>query len=311
MEPFSRFANYFLVVAQSGSFRKAAEVLHVSGSAIHRQIQLAEEMMETPLFERLPNGLRMTAAGELLYHDLKRWQKEFRLTRQRFHELQGLKRGHVSVGLIAALSAGPIANALAEICLQYPQITFDIRTMDSYRMQQLIVEGDVDFGFMLDPSSGKDLDIRAFQEIPIGVVLAPEHPLANETSLTFSQIYEYRQLLPAAPLIVHERTQALYHKHQIPEPLSLVCNDVHLMKTLIRKNVGLGLLGWLDVCQEVSEGVLRFIPLRDASLKPLTLALCVAPSRQLSRAAQQVIQLLTETMEQSLLRDETTVSLEK
>ncbi len=48
----------------------------------------------------------MTTAGELLYDNLLRWQKEFRQTRQKFDELQGMKRGSVSVGMVQALAEG-------------------------------------------------------------------------------------------------------------------------------------------------------------------------------------------------------------
>ncbi len=100
---------YFAEVARSGSLRRAAEKLHISASAINRQILQAEEAFGTPLFERLPEGLRMTTAGELLLYDnLLRWQKEFRLTRQKFDELQGLKRGTVSVGMVQALAEGAL-----------------------------------------------------------------------------------------------------------------------------------------------------------------------------------------------------------
>jgi DNA-binding transcriptional LysR family regulator len=65
---FSRFTRYFMEVARLGSLRRAAEVLHVSASAIDRQILLAEQKYETALFERLPSGMRLdsrrrTAAG--------------------------------------------------------------------------------------------------------------------------------------------------------------------------------------------------------------------------------------------------------
>ena len=75
MLPFSRFSHYFLELARSGSLRKAAEQLHVSASAINRQILQAEEELGMRLFERLPDGMRLTSAGELLLDDLRRWQR--------------------------------------------------------------------------------------------------------------------------------------------------------------------------------------------------------------------------------------------
>ena len=58
--------RYFAAVARAGSIRKASEELHVASSAVSRQMQKLEEELGTPLFERLPNGLRLTQAGESL-----------------------------------------------------------------------------------------------------------------------------------------------------------------------------------------------------------------------------------------------------
>ncbi len=71
MLPSSRFSHYFLEVARNGSLRKAAEQLHVSASAINRQILQAEEELGIRLFERLPDGMRLTSAGELLLDDVR------------------------------------------------------------------------------------------------------------------------------------------------------------------------------------------------------------------------------------------------
>lgn len=57
--------RYFYEVANSGSIRKAAELLHISPSALSRQIQRTEDTLGTPLIERRKTGVQLTAAGEL------------------------------------------------------------------------------------------------------------------------------------------------------------------------------------------------------------------------------------------------------
>lgn len=151
MSPFSRFAHYFMEVARSGSLRRAAEKLHISASAINRQILQAEASFGTPLFERQPEGLRMTTAGELLYDNLLRWQKEFRVTQQKFDELQGLKRGTVNVGMVQALAEGSFAAALAEIINQCEWLELMLQVADSQSISDRVRQADVDFGLILDP----------------------------------------------------------------------------------------------------------------------------------------------------------------
>ena len=71
-----RFLNYFDEVARAGYFRKAAERLHVAPSAVNRRIQDLEAELGLPLFERLPRGMRLTAAGELFMHYVRSREAE-------------------------------------------------------------------------------------------------------------------------------------------------------------------------------------------------------------------------------------------
>ncbi|WP_179208886.1 LysR family transcriptional regulator [Salinicola salarius] len=70
--------RYFEEVARQGSLRKAAERLHVAASAVNRQILKLEAELGVPLFERLPRGLRLSAAGELMLYQIRQWQRDER-----------------------------------------------------------------------------------------------------------------------------------------------------------------------------------------------------------------------------------------
>lgn len=297
MSPFSRFAIYFAAVARSGSLRRAAEKLHISASAINRQILQAEEEFGTPLFERLPEGLRMTTAGELLYDNLLRWQKEFQLTRQQFDELQGLKRGSVSIGMVQALAEGSFAAALADIIASWQWLELNLRVADSHAVSEKVRQADVDFGLILDPEGQAGLSVLAFVELEMGVVMRPDCPLAQAAALSLGDLSHLRHILPGAPLIVHDRVAMLYRHYDFSPANSISCNDIRLIKSLLLKGSGVTVLSLLDVLDEVNSGQLAFIPLRNKLLRPLTLALCTAPSRQLSRPAQMAIQKLTAVME--------------
>lgn len=298
MSPFSRFAVYFAEVARSGSLRKAAEKLHVSASAINRQILQAEESFGTPLFERLPDGLRMTTAGELLYDDVMRWQREFRVTRQRFDDIQGLKRGNVSAGLVQSLTKGRVADALADIAQQHQWLRLELTVDNSHAISQLIRQAEIDFGLILDPAGQSGLEVLAFAELEMGVVLPPQHALSGRTSLSLSELSSERHIIPGESLVVHERVAALYRKQGLAPDNIIACNDIRLIRSLIAQGTGICVLSLLDVMSEVEEKHLNFVPLKNSVLRPLTLALCTAPSRQLSRAAQRVIQRITEVIDE-------------
>jgi DNA-binding transcriptional LysR family regulator len=292
MLPFSRFSRHFVEVARQGSLRKAAEVLHVSASAIDRQILQAEQALNAQLFERLPSGLKLTATGELVLSDLRRWRKEYTRTIERVDELRGLRRGHVGIALIDALSEGIVPTTIAQLGEEYPQLTFDLRILDNRQVAEQVSAAEIDVGLLLEPHENAKLQTRAVAEIPIGVAVPVGHPLTAKPRVSIGQVFEFRQIVAAAPLIVHERAIALNARHHSSQPHFVSCNDVKTMRSLIRAGAGIGILSFVDVASDVAENRLEFLPLQGRQAKPLTLGLCVAPQRQLSRAANLVIEKL-------------------
>ena len=123
-----------------------------------------------------------------------------------------------------------------------------------------------------------------------------DHPLAGKNRISLSTALAYRQLTSAAPLIVHERAKALYTQHKVDYSHIVGCNNVTMMKSLIRAGIGIGILSLLDVMSDCEDGRLAFVPLQGKGVRPLGLALCVAPRRQLSRAALLAIERLSTAM---------------
>lgn len=300
--PFSRFSDYFIAVAKTGSLRKAADQLYISVSAVHRQIALAEEELGILLFERLSSGLKLTLAGELLYADILRWQKEFQQTRTRFDEIQGLNRGNIEFGLISALSDGFVIQSIQYMYQDYPWINFNIRVADSEIIAKKIMDAELDFGLMLNPQSHQQLEVLHFVELPVGFVMSNAHPLAQNEKLYFSDTIDDHHLIAGKPLMIHDYVQAMYKQHHFTPSHKTESNDIRLMNSLIKDNLGIGILSYLDALPWIETYELVFKPIMDKGLHPLTLALCVAPKRQLSRASQLMMKHLIEQMEDLNLR---------
>ena len=72
----------FHAVAEAGSLTHAGESLNLSQSAVSRQIAGLEEDLAVSLFERLPRGLRLTSAGEVLLHHVEQSFAELRRARE-------------------------------------------------------------------------------------------------------------------------------------------------------------------------------------------------------------------------------------
>ncbi|PLP06438.1 LysR family transcriptional regulator, partial [Klebsiella pneumoniae] len=171
------------------------------------------------------------------------------------------------------------------------------RGAPSHTVSQKVRQADLDVGLILDPQGQAGLSVLAFAELEVGIVMRPDHPLAGAKALSLGELSLERHIVPGAPLIVHERVALLYRHHDFAPENTISCNDIRLIKSLVLRGSGVTLLSLLDVLDEVQRGQLAFVPLRSTLLRPLTLALCTAPSRQLSRPAQMAIQTLSAVIE--------------
>lgn len=289
MPAFSRFLRYFMTVGRLGSIRKAAEELNVSASAIDRQILNAEAELGMPLFERLPTGLRLTAAGEIVMAAGGRWQKGLGEVRAQIEDLRGLKRGHVTIAMIDALARGVIPAAIQSIQTRYPGITFDLRVAANDQVRRMIASNEVDFGILFYPESYREITVRAFVDVHLGFITPAGHPFGQQPEARFSACIGSPVVLPSAALAVHQQIAVLEGTTRASLDRKAVCNNIPLLVALVRQGVGIGVLTSLDVMTEVREGELAFTRISDPVLRPMTLALCTATARPPSYAADTVL----------------------
>ena len=289
MPAFSRFLRYFLAVGRLGSIRKAADELNVSASAIDRQILNVEAEIGMPLFERLPTGLRLTAAGEIMMAAGGRWQKNLADVRAQIEDLKGLKRGHVDIAIIDALAKGYIPTAIHAVQARYPGITVGVQVMGSLDVRRAIADSRVDFGIFFDPESYRELTVRAFADVVLGFVTPPGHALGRQAEARFSACVGAPVIVPVRPLAVAEQIEILEGAHRVPLDQKITSNNIQMITSLVQQGIGMGMLTSLDVATEVRAGTLNFTRIADPILRPMTLALCTATARPTSYAADIVL----------------------
>ena len=289
MPAFSRFLRYFLAVGRLGSIRKAADELNVSASAIDRQILNVEAEIGMPLFERLPTGLRLTAAGEIMMAAGGRWQKSLAEVRAQIEDLRGLKRGHVEIAVIDALAKGVIPAAIHSLQSRYPGITIEVKVASNDQVRRMIASGEVDFGVFFGPESYRDITVRAFVEVHLGFITPAGHPFGEQAEARFSACVGSPVVVPSSPLAVHQQIAVLEGTTRLTLDRKATSNNIQMITSLVLQGVGIGILTSLDVVTEVRAGLLSFTRISDPVLRPMTLALCTASARPPSYAADIVL----------------------
>lgn len=192
-----RFLNYIDEIARSGSIAKAAEKLNVSASAVNRRLQDVEEELDTPLFERLPRGMRLTAAGELFIRYVRSRSTELEQTLSQIEALRGLRRGTVRLVVSQAVVSTLLPSAVACFREGHPEVTFDVHVGDHVHALATLRAYESDLALVFNLAPEADVKHLAVSEQRLLALMHHSHPLASkEGGLRLRDCAEYPLALP-------------------------------------------------------------------------------------------------------------------
>ncbi len=191
-----RFLRYVDEVARVGSIRQAAERLHVAPSAVNRRIQDLEDELGTTIFERLPRGMRLTAAGEVFVRYIRSRAAELEQVRSEIEELQGLRRGLVKLVASQALAPVFLPKAIAAFRDTHPLALFRTRIGDWVHAYEALRAFEIDLALVFNPPPQPDIERIAEFEQKLMVTMHRSHPLAKRAALRLRDLVDYPLVLP-------------------------------------------------------------------------------------------------------------------
>lgn len=195
-----RFLSYVDEVARVGSIRQAADRLHIAPSAVNRRILDIEEELGTPLFERLPRGVRLTAAGELFVAYIRSRSAQLEQVRSEIEDLQGLRRGSVKVVASQALAPAFLPKAVATFRASHPQVTVQVSIADHLQAIRSLRNFESDLALVFNLAPDSDIECIAEIEQKLVATMHRNHPLANKRDLRLRDCMEYPLVLPIRDL---------------------------------------------------------------------------------------------------------------
>lgn len=184
-------------VARSRSIRQAAEKVNITPSALHRRIQNFEEEIGEVIFERLSDGVRLNAAGELVIHHIRKHFADTDRLKSRLGDLSGVRRGHVSIACSQALTHYFLPDVIAQYRRHFPMVTFDVLVLDHLAAENALIDYQVDLALVFDSHQRPEFEVTLVVPQDLRAVMALDHPLANNDVLCLRDCLQYPVVLPA------------------------------------------------------------------------------------------------------------------
>ncbi len=154
-----------------------------------------------PLFDRLPRGMQLTSAGEIMVAAVRRSQLDFDNALSLVEDPRALRRGHINLGVSHSSAEVMIPEVIETVLDSHPGLTFSVRSGNGESLLRWVANGEVDVAYCLRrPMPPGVEEVRAWPQ-HLGVVTAPGHPLAQSRKpLRMRDCLDYPLMLMATDM---------------------------------------------------------------------------------------------------------------
>lgn len=271
----ARILTYLDEVARLGSIRKAAGRLNVAASAVNRQILALEEQLGTPIFERMPRRLRLTATGELLIAHVRETLKSNQRVTAQIEALRGLKRGEVTIATMNGLAAGPLPGFVASMLEAHPRVHIRITVLPLDQIPNAVLTGEADIAFGYNFPASPGLRVIGSHDLHLGAVVAPNHPLTKRRPAWLADCLEFPLVIADASMTIRPVVELAFTRAGLLLHPTVETNSIEFMTQIARAGRAVTFLNPVDVDVSLMRGELAFIAFQDLNVDPITLKLAI------------------------------------
>ena len=183
-----RHLRYFLAIADTLSFTRAAAALHLTQPTLSHQIKQLERDVGAPLFDRVGRSVRLTAPGRVFREHAERALQELKSASAALEELQGLMHGALKIGVFQSFNSSLLPPILGELCRALSCSAGDVRQLPTREMEALLLKGELDLGIAyMQPDSARILAEKLFDERMM-LVVSEDHPYADRREIHLKQL---------------------------------------------------------------------------------------------------------------------------
>jgi DNA-binding transcriptional LysR family regulator len=249
-----RQLEMFRSVAEHGTFTRAAAHLHVSQSAVSRQVKLLEEELGQVLLHRGAHAVTLTEAGELLLKTANRVQRELQDAVWQLSERQKLGGGsvHLAGGMTVCMSVLP--RLLKRFRSLYRGVDLRVTSASSEAILRLLRQHEVDLGLLTLPIVASDLVVVPALKEEMVVVTAHRHPLARRAAVEPASLGRFPLILYESGSNTRNVLDRFFQEEGVPARVAMETENVEIIKAMVASGLGITIIPFAAVARDVRQG---------------------------------------------------------
>jgi DNA-binding transcriptional LysR family regulator len=257
----------FCTVAETKSFSKASEIIHLTQPAVSLQVQALEEIYETKLFDRSGGSVTLTPAGELLYNYAKEILGLYASARKDINAMVGLVKGNLSVGASSTIGNYLLPSAIVSFRRSHPRIKTNLLIGNTKLVIEKLLAGEVDVGLVEGEVSKHNLVVEKLIPDMLVVIMSPDHDWAKRKSISVSELVKEPVIMREEGSGTRQMIEKCLKDNKVDTaelPVSLVLGSTEAIKTAVEDGLGVSILSAWAVRKEIQAGTLVASHFKDA-----------------------------------------------
>jgi DNA-binding transcriptional LysR family regulator len=238
-------------IADTGSFTAAGDKLHVSQSAISRQILLLEDELGEPVFHRIGRRIRITPAGESLLQLSHRVFQDLQDTVSLISDKRESLRGTIRLvgGMTVCLYVFPVL--LSEVRRVHPNLDLKVTVGSAERSIAMLRSGAGDLGLLSLPVEASDLVSVPVLREELLLITYPAHPFAKKKTITPADLDRQPFVLFESGSITRRLVDEFFARERIAPDIIMETENVEIIKAMVRSGLGISIIPWQAAVADV------------------------------------------------------------
>lgn len=253
-----RQLQIFATVANQLSFARAAEALHLSPPAVSMQVRDLESVLELPLFERAGRRIALTTAGEYFLVHARRLLSNLKDAEDTIDRLKGVQTGRLTIGVLSTAKYF-VPRLLAGFLREHEGLDLKLEVGNRQALSELLSRSEVDVAVMGTPPRDLDVRVEPFAAHPLGVIAAPEHPLAALPHIPPALLDRERFIVREPGSGTRAAMERCFGDARIKPPVVMAMTSNESIKQAVIANMGLSFLSLHTTGLEVDSGLIKVL----------------------------------------------------
>ena len=259
----------FCTVAETRSFSKTSEIIHLTQPAVSLQIQALEEMYETKLFDRSSSRVILTPAGEVLYKYAKEILALYAAAEKVLGEMTGLVKGSITIGAGSTIGNYMLPSVISDFRKTHPKIKVHLSVANMQRIIELLNAGNINVGLVEGDVKRQKIVVDKLLSDELLLIVPTHHPWAKRKEVSVSELIEEPFILREAGSGTRQTIEKFLARHGITlhaMKVSMVLGTTQAIKEAVENGLGVSIVSRWAARKECKYGTLSMLSFKEEKI---------------------------------------------